>query len=71
MARQVSEVSPVKSAERTVRILEALAASPHEVPLVVARPPKGRDAQASPLQRAERLSSSVKRRGTTSSPATR
>jgi methionyl-tRNA formyltransferase len=39
-----------------VPTLEALAASPHEVALVVARPPKGRDAQASPLQRAaERL----------------
>jgi methionyl-tRNA formyltransferase len=35
-----------------VPTLEALAKSPHEVALVVARPPKGRDAQASPLQRA-------------------
>jgi methionyl-tRNA formyltransferase len=35
-----------------VPTLEALAASPHEVALVVARPPRGRDAQASPLQRA-------------------
>jgi methionyl-tRNA formyltransferase len=39
-----------------VPTLEALAASPHEVVLVIARPPRGRDAQASPLQRAgERL----------------
>jgi methionyl-tRNA formyltransferase len=35
-----------------VPTLEALAKSPHEVALVVARPPKGRDATASPLQRA-------------------
>jgi methionyl-tRNA formyltransferase len=35
-----------------VPTLEALAASSHEVALVVARPPRGRDAQASPLQRA-------------------
>jgi methionyl-tRNA formyltransferase len=35
-----------------VPTLEALAKSPHEVALVVARPPKGRDAKASPLQRA-------------------
>jgi methionyl-tRNA formyltransferase len=35
-----------------VPTLEALAASPHEVALVVARPPRGRDAKASPLQRA-------------------
>ena len=35
-----------------VPTLEALAASPHEVRLVVARPPRGRGAQASPLQRA-------------------
>ena len=35
-----------------VPTLEALAASPHEVALVVARPPKGRNAEASPLQRA-------------------
>jgi len=34
-----------------VPTLEALAASPHEVLLVIARPPRGRDAQASPLQR--------------------
>ncbi len=33
-----------------VPTLEALAASPHEVALVVARPPRGRDAKASPLQ---------------------
>jgi methionyl-tRNA formyltransferase len=33
-----------------VPTLEALAASPHEVALVVARPPRGRSAQASPLQ---------------------
>jgi methionyl-tRNA formyltransferase len=33
-----------------VPTLESLAASPHEVVLVVARPPRGRDAQASPLQ---------------------
>jgi len=38
-----------------VPTLEALAASPHEVALVVARPPRGRDAQASPLQRAGEL----------------
>ena len=39
-----------------VPTLELLAASPHEVVLVVARPPRGRNAQASPLQRAgERL----------------
>jgi methionyl-tRNA formyltransferase len=35
-----------------VPTLQALAASLHEVLLVVARPPRGRDAQASPLQRA-------------------
>jgi len=35
-----------------VPTLEALAASPHEVLLVVARPPRGRHAEASPLQRA-------------------
>jgi methionyl-tRNA formyltransferase len=35
-----------------VPTLELLAASPHEVMLVVARPPRGRDAKASPLQRA-------------------
>ncbi len=35
-----------------VPTLEALASSAHEVVLVVARPPRGRDAQASPLQRA-------------------
>ena len=35
-----------------VPTLAALAASPHEVALVIARPPRGRDAQASPLQRA-------------------
>jgi methionyl-tRNA formyltransferase len=35
-----------------VPTLEALAASPHEVALVVSRPPTGRNAQASPLQRA-------------------
>jgi methionyl-tRNA formyltransferase len=35
-----------------VPTLEALAASPHEVAIVVARPPRGRDAKASPLQRA-------------------
>jgi methionyl-tRNA formyltransferase len=35
-----------------VPTLAALAASPHEVVLVVARPPRGRNAQASPLQRA-------------------
>jgi methionyl-tRNA formyltransferase len=35
-----------------VPTLEALAASPHEVALVVARPPRGRSAQASPIQRA-------------------
>ena len=35
-----------------VPTLEALAASPHEVVLVIARPPRGHDAQASPLQRA-------------------
>jgi len=34
-----------------VPTLEALAASPHEVLLVVARPPRGRNAEASPLQR--------------------
>ena len=34
-----------------VPTLETLAASPHEVTLVVARPPRGRGAQASPLQR--------------------
>ena len=33
-----------------VPTLERLAASPHEVALVVARPPRGRSAQASPLQ---------------------
>lgn len=43
-----------------VPTLELLAASPHEVMLVVARPPRGRDAQASPLQRAgEQLSLEV------------
>lgn len=35
-----------------VPTLEALAASPYEVALVVARPPRGRNAEASPLQRA-------------------
>ena len=35
-----------------VPTLEALAASAHEVALVVARPPRGRRAEASPLQRA-------------------
>lgn len=35
-----------------VPTLEALAKSSHDIALVVARPPKGRDAQASPLQRA-------------------
>lgn len=35
-----------------VPTLELLAASPHEVVLVVARPPRGRDAKASPLQSA-------------------
>jgi methionyl-tRNA formyltransferase len=35
-----------------VPTLELLAASPHEVVLVVARPPRGRDAKASPLQMA-------------------
>lgn len=35
-----------------VPTLERLAKSPHDVALVVARPPKGRDAKASPLQRA-------------------
>jgi methionyl-tRNA formyltransferase len=40
-----------------VPTLEALAASPHEVVLVVTRPPTGRNATASPLQRAgEQLS---------------
>jgi methionyl-tRNA formyltransferase len=34
-----------------VPTLEALAASPHEVAFVVARPPRGRKAEASPLQR--------------------
>src|SRR5262245_10532293 len=39
-----------------VPTLEALVASPHEVALTVARPPKGRNAEASPLQGAgERL----------------
>jgi methionyl-tRNA formyltransferase len=39
-----------------VPTLEALAASPHEVLLAVARPPRGRSAEASPLQQAgERL----------------
>jgi methionyl-tRNA formyltransferase len=39
-----------------VPTLEALAASPHEVLLAVARPPRGRNAEASPLQQAgERL----------------
>lgn len=43
-----------------VPTLELLAASPHEVMLVVARPPRGRDAKASPLQRAgEQLSLEV------------
>lgn len=35
-----------------VPTLEALAASPHEVLLAVARPPRGRHAEASPLQQA-------------------
>jgi methionyl-tRNA formyltransferase len=40
-----------------VPTLKALAASPHEIALVVTRPPRGRDPQASPLQRAgEQLS---------------
>jgi methionyl-tRNA formyltransferase len=34
-----------------VPTLEALAASPHEIALAVSRPPRGRKAQASPLQR--------------------
>ena len=34
-----------------VPTLEALAASPHEVAHVITRPPRGRDPQASPLQR--------------------
>ena len=38
-----------------VPTLEALAASPNEVVLAVARPPRGRAAQASPLQRAGKL----------------
>jgi methionyl-tRNA formyltransferase len=38
-----------------VPTLEALAASPHEIALVVTRPPRGRDPQASPLQRAGKL----------------
>jgi methionyl-tRNA formyltransferase len=43
-----------------VPTLEILAASPHDVVLVVARPPRGRDAKASPLQRAgEQLSLEV------------
>ena len=35
-----------------VPTLRALAASPHEIALVITRPPTGRNAQASPLQRA-------------------
>lgn len=35
-----------------VPTLEKLAASPHEIALVITRPPTGRNAQASPLQRA-------------------
>jgi methionyl-tRNA formyltransferase len=38
-----------------VPTLEALAASPHEIALVVTRPARGRDPQASPLQRAGEL----------------